>query len=132
MSAVAAVRAGVRAAFIGDGALSAEINGVYDSRPPRATPPWIEIGEAQESEWGASAMRGRELRFTVVVRDEGTTPARLHKLTGLAQAAIEAMARDLDGWRIASLVLLRSRAGRRGDGIWASLIEYRVRVTATP
>lgn len=103
-------------------------NGVFIGRPVRASAPYAVIGEMAVADWSTKSERGRELRVAVTIRDEGESPARLHALMGEAEAAIEAMPRDLAGWRVASLVFLRSRVLREAAGPWAGLIEYRVRI----
>jgi hypothetical protein len=41
------------------------------------------------------------------------------------------MARDLDGWRVASVTFVRAIVVRDPAGPWAGLIEHRVRVMGT-
>lgn len=54
---------------------------------------------------------------------------RLRELAGQVDAAVEDLPRDLgEGWRIASLVPVRSRIVREGEGLWAGTNEYRVRM----
>ena len=128
MSADAAMQAALVAALEGHAGLAASVNGVFVGRPARATPPWIEIGETIGGDWSSKTERGRELRVALIVRDEGEGPARLHGVMRDVEAAVEGMARDLDGWRVASLTFLRSRVLRAGDGSWTGVVEYRFRV----
>lgn len=130
MSAEGAVEAALVAAAEGHAGLSATINGVFVGRPARATAPWIEIGETIGGDWSSKTERGRELRVALTVRDEGESAARLHGVMRDVEAAVEAMPRALDGWRVASLVFLRSRVGRDAAGAWVGVVEYRVRVMA--
>jgi hypothetical protein len=101
---------------------------VFDGPPVRAAYPYAAIGDAVASDWSTKTARGREVRIAVTIWDDGERPARLHGLMADAEDAIETLARDLDGWRVASLALLRARIVRDADGPWAGLIEYRVRV----
>lgn len=127
MSAESVVQAAVLAALRGLGGL----NGVFEGPPVKATPPFAELGELLSGDWGVKDRDGRELRLAVTIRDVGETSARAQVLGGAAGAAIEAIPRDLDGWRVASLVLVRSRLLRPTPARWSVMIEYRVRVLAT-
>lgn len=61
--------------------------------------------------------------------DGGERPVRLRGLVGEAEAAIEAMARDLgEGWRVVTLLLARSRIVREGESRWMAMSEWRVRM----
>lgn len=125
-SAESVVRAGVIAALRGvDG-----LNGVYAGPPVKATPPYAELGELLGIDWSVKDRAGRELRLLVTVRDAGDTPARIEPLVAAVSAAIEALPRVLDGWHVASLVLVRSRLGGAAPGRWSASVEYRVRVLA--
>ena len=127
MSAEGAVQAALLAGLRGVPGL----NGVYEGPPVKATPPYAEIGETLSGDWGVKDRDGRELRLAVTVRDAGETSARVQALGDAVGAAIAGMPRDLDGWRVASLVFVRSRLLRPAPGRWGVVIEYRVRVLAT-
>ena len=101
--------------------------GIYDGPPVEAVCPFIVISDGTTSDWSTKDARGREHRLSIVIWDDGRTPARLHNLLAQAEDAIEAMPRALDGHAIASLVLLRSRVVRDPDGPWAGRLDYRVR-----
>lgn len=106
-----------------------EVTSVFDAPPVRAARPYALVEEAWLTDWGTKDMAGREGRFAVTLHDAGERPARLRILAGAAEAAIEAMPRAIgQGWAIASLVLLRSRISREGDGRWQSVSEFRVRM----
>lgn len=123
-----AVRGAVATALRAD----ARLNGVYLGPAVRASPPFAEVAEAISVDWSTKDARGRELRVAVLLRDLGETPARLAALADTAERAIEAMPRDLDGWRVASLSFVRSRTVGEAPGRWLTAIEYRVRVLETP
>jgi len=106
------------------------LNGVFEGSPVKATPPYAEIGETLSGDWSVKDRDGRELRLAVTIRDAAETPARVQALANAAGATIEALPRDLPGWRIASLVFVRTRLLRPAPGRWSAVIEYRVRMLA--
>lgn len=119
-----ALVAALRAA-IGD-----RINGVFEGPAVRATAPYAEIGELLSIDWSTKDAEGRELRSLVQLRDRDETAVRLQGLACDADAAIRALDPALDGWRIASVMLVRNRIVRSGVGQWTALIEHRARVLA--
>jgi len=106
------------------------LNGVFDGPPLKATEPWAEFGELMSIDWGTKDMAGRELRSVIFVRDRGGDVGRVHALAAAANVAVTAIGPDLDGWRIASLVALRTRIVRERHGVWTAVIEHRVRMLA--
>ena len=55
--------------------------------------------------------------------------AGLRALAGAAEDAIAAMPRAIgEGWAMVSVMLLRSRIAREGEGQWKSVSEFRVRM----
>jgi hypothetical protein len=128
MSAEGAVHEAVVAALRGDAAFGGAINGVFEGPAVKASAPYAEVQPLIAVDWGAKDRAGRELRPAVTIRDAGEGPARLHALIGAACDAVLAMPRDLDGWRVASLVFVRSRMLREDAGRWAATVEFRVRV----
>jgi hypothetical protein len=108
-------------------AASLGLTGIYDGPPADAACPYIVLSDGSTTDWSHKTGRGREHRLSIAIWDDGATPARLHGLLGQAEDAIEAMSRDLDGHRIASLVFLRARIVRDPDGPWAGRLDYRVR-----
>jgi hypothetical protein len=103
------------------------VTAIYDGPPPDAAYPYAAISDGSTSDWSNKTGRGREHRLSIAIWDDGAVPARLHGLLADAEDAIEAMPRDLDGQRIASLVFLRSRVVRDPAGPWAGRLDYRVR-----
>jgi len=130
MTAEQAVRAALGAALRGHAGLRGTLNAVLDGPGGRATAPWAAIGDLLSADWGTKTAAGREIRASVTIRDLAEGPARLEALMGQADAAIAAMPRDLPGWRVASLVLMRSRSGRDGAAGWIGVADYRIRVLA--
>ena len=127
--AEAVVQAAVLAALRGLDGLNG-LNGVYVAPPVKATVPYAELGDLLSGDWSVKDRVGRELRLAVTVRDAGETPERAQALAGAIGTVIEELPRDLDGWSVASVVLVRSRVSGGPPGRWAALVEYRVRVLA--
>lgn len=127
-AALAAIRA--------DPAFGGVLNGVFEGPAVKATEPFAEIGELMSGDWSTKDLAGRELRTAIIIRDRAESPTRLHALAAAADTAMAGVARDLDGdgadggagWRIASLVLLRTRIIRTAPGLWAAMVEHRVRM----
>jgi Protein of unknown function (DUF3168) len=110
--------------------LTAELTGIYDGPPPRAGFPYISIADGIISDWSTKTAPGREIRLALKLWDDGEEASRLHSLMGHVEDALAAMPRDLPGWRIASLVFLRSVVVRDPAGPWAGLVEHRIRLLA--
>lgn len=127
MSAESVLVAAVEAALAG----VAGLNRVEPGASVRVTPPYAEIGPVEARDWGTKDAAGREVRLTVTVRDAAERAARLHVLSGAVQDAVAGMPRELSGWRVASLVFVRSRVASEKAGNWAASVEWRVRVLAT-
>ncbi|MEN2786485.1 DUF3168 domain-containing protein [Sphingomonas qilianensis] len=130
MSAESVLQAAVLTVLRGDAGLTAGLNGVFEGPAVRASLPFAELGELLAVDWGTKTAAGRELRIAVTVRGAGDTGAAVAALAGAVGAAIERLPRDLSGWRVASVVLLRTRLLRGGPGAWAAVVEYRVRMLA--
>lgn len=127
-AAEGAVRAAIVAALRADAALGAVLNGVFDGPGVRASAPYAEVTDALATDWGTKDRRGRELRVAITLRDLAELPGRLNAMVDATQAAIEGLARDLDGWRVASVAFQRSRIAPEGPGRWLAVVEYRVRI----
>jgi Protein of unknown function (DUF3168) len=110
--------------------LSSELTGIFDGPPPRATFPYVSIADGLTADWSTKTEAGREIRLALTVWDDGEEASRLLSLMAHVEDAIAAMPRDLGGWRIASLVFLRSMVVRDAAGPWAGLVEHRVRMLA--
>ncbi|MBS0479056.1 MAG: DUF3168 domain-containing protein [Proteobacteria bacterium] len=119
-----AVLAGVR------DALGASVNGVFDGPPVKASAPWAELGPIVAADWSTKDKAGREVRLVLTVRDRADAPARCHTLAAAAGGAVEGVARDLDGWRIASCCFVRARVSGSRPGEWAASVEYQVKLLA--
>ena len=110
--------------------LLSDVAPVYDGAPPRAAFPYIVISDSPVSDWSTKTERGREIRLALTLWDDGETPEALRVLMIAVEAAMDAFPRNLPGWRVASLVFLRSLVNRAAGQPAASLIEYRVRTIA--
>ena len=106
----------------------AGLNGAYDGPPLQAAFPYASIDAGPESDWSHKSGEGRELRLAVTIRDQGERPARLRELMRAAEAAIGAVAGELDGWRLVTMIFLRSRMLREPGAGWAAAIDYRARM----
>lgn len=126
MSAVAAVRAAVLARLRDDPAVA--VNRVWDGADRRGSVPYAVLRDVVASDWGTKDRDGREVRVGVTVRDEGESPARATMLAGAAEAALLTLPRDLPGWRVASVVPVRTVVLAEAQGRWAALVDVRVRV----
>ncbi len=125
-NAVGAIEAAVIDAL--RGALGDAVTGVFASAPPRAAFPYVLLGESASIDWGTKDVPGREVRLTIDVEDEGEGIARLGALAEGVEEAIADLPREVGGWRIASLVPIRSRRVRRGERRYAQIIEFRARL----
>ena len=130
MSAEGVVQAAVLAVLRADAVLSAGLNGVFEGPAVKASTPFAELGDLLSVDWGAKTAAGRELRVALTIRDAAETNGRAQRLADAAGAAIEGLPRALDGWRVASVVLVRLRVLRGPPGRWSATLEYRVRVMA--
>ncbi len=126
--AVQKLQAAAIAALQAHPALALALSGVYDGPPARVAYPYVSVGDSLSSDWSTKTATGREIRLALTVWDDGEEPTRLHTLIGHVEDAIAGVARDVPGWRIASLVFLRSLITRDAAGPWAGLVEYRVRI----
>lgn len=104
-----------------------EITGVYDGPPARASFPYAVLDAGTESDWSHKSGEGREVLVAVTIWDD--QPVRLHALADTAEAAVAA-ARDVQGWELASLRMLRRRTVRDVAGPWAAAIDFRARLLA--
>ena len=128
MSAIAAVRAAALARLRGEAAVA--VNRVWDGADRRGSVPYAVLRDVIASDWGTKDRDGREVRVGVTIRDEGESPARATMLAAAVEAALLDLPRDLTGWRVASVVPVRSAVLAEAQGRWAALVDVRVRVMA--
>jgi hypothetical protein len=130
--AVQTLQAAAIAALEAHPALSSSLSGVYDGPGPRTAFPYVSFSNGLVSDWSTKTAVGREIRLALTVWDDGEEATRLHDLMGHVEDAMAALPRDLTGWRVASVVFLRTLVVRDSAGPWAGLVEYRMRMLATP
>ena len=123
MSAGAVVNAAMAARI---GAALPEVP-VFEGAGPGAVLPRIEMGEPAASDWSAVEVRGRELRTAVAVRVAEGQRGRLGPICAAIEAAGEALAGDIGGWRVAGAVFVRARPVADKNAA-AVTVEHRVRV----
>jgi hypothetical protein len=111
--------------------LADELTGVFDGPPPRAAFPYVSINDGLSADWSTKTATGREIRIGLTAWDDGESATRLHQLIGHVEDAVAALPRDLPGWRIASIVFLRSFVARNTAGAWAGVVDYRIRMLST-
>ncbi len=109
-----------------------DLGGVYPGPPLQAAFPHAVVECGPEADWGHKSGRGREVRLAVILRDSGERPERAQAFAEVVESAIAA-GLVVEGWRLVTLVMLRSRTvaeGRGGKAGWAVAIDYRARMLA--
>lgn len=106
----------------------AGLNGAYDGPPLQAAFPYAVVEAGPERDWSHKSGEGRELRLAATLFDKGERPARLRALMAAAEAALDGIPVELDGWRLVNLVFLRGRMLRSNVAAWSGVIEYRARM----
>jgi Protein of unknown function (DUF3168) len=104
---------------------------VYDGVPPRAPFPYIVISDSPVTDWSTKTEKGREIRLALTLWDDGEVAENLRTLMIAVETAMEGFPRNLPGWRVASLIFLRSLVSRTPGEPSAALLEYRVRIYST-
>jgi hypothetical protein len=106
----------------------AGLTGVHEGRPVQAAAPYALVETGPELDWSHKSGTGRELRLAVVLRGKGERPAALRALAAEAEAAIEALAGEIGGWRLVTLIFTRSRLVAEARGEWVAVSEFRARL----
>jgi hypothetical protein len=109
-----------------------ELGGVYPGPPLQAAFPYAVVECGPETDWSHKSGLGREVRLAVTLRDCGERPERAQAFADTVESAIAA-GLDVEGWRLVTLALVRSRTvaeGRGGKAGWAVAIDYRARMLA--
>ena len=126
MSATAALRRAVLARLKADAAVA--VTRVFDGAAARGTVPFLAVRDVSAVDWGTKDRAGREIRVSVVVRDEGDSGARAEALGAAAEAALLSLPREIGMWRVASAVPVRAPLLNEAAGRWAALIDVRIRM----
>lgn len=101
---------------------------VFDAPPARAGVPFAVVDEAVLVDRSAQGVAGLEGRLVVTVEDGGERPVRLRALIGEVEETLPGMAAAIgEGWRVVTLVLVRSRMARAGER-WRGVSEFAVRM----
>ena len=109
-----------------------DLGGVYPGPPLQAAFPHAIVECGPETDWSHKSGRGRELRLAVTLRDSGERPERAQAFADVVESAMEA-GLVVEGWRLVTLAMLRSRTvaeGRGGKAGWAVTLDYRARMLA--
>jgi hypothetical protein len=102
---------------------------VFESAAEKGAVPFLTLRDWSESDWGTKDRAGRELRIGVAVRDAGETGARAMALAADAQAALLSLP-GVAGWRVVTVVPVRSVLVSESAGRWSALVDVRVRIMA--
>lgn len=104
------------------------LTGVHEERPVQAAFPYAVVETRAELDWSHKSGVGREVRLGIVVRDGGESSARVRGLVADAEAAVEGLNGEIEGWRLVSLVFVRGRLVAEAKGAWRAESEYRGRM----
>ena len=105
----------------------ADLAGVFDGPPARASYPYVTIDAATETDWSHKSGDGREVLIGLTVWDD--QPVRLHALADGVEAQVEGVS-EVAGWQLVTMRLMRRRVVRDVAGPWAAAIEFRARMLA--
>jgi hypothetical protein len=105
----------------------AELTGVFDGPPARATFPYAAIDASTETDWSHKNGSGREVLVAVTLWDD--QPARLQSLADEIEARVLAI-EVASEWQLVSLSLVRRRTIRDVAGPWATAVDFRARLLA--
>jgi hypothetical protein len=120
----------VRGALIAVLAADAAFSGVagLGLEPTAGSLPQVDVAWPLSTDWGTKSEVGRELRTLVTLRVAKGQRARLPDLVAAAEAAGVSLSGVIEGWAVASAVLIRSQTSDERDGVRVARIEHRVRV----
>jgi len=130
MSAELAARAAILAVLQGDAALADLVNQITDGEPVKASPPWLLVGGATASGWGARGVRGVTLRQTIELTLRGDQLSAVTAILDRVDELLRDMDDDLGDWRMTHLALERSRIRRSGTE-WRAAADYSIRMART-
>lgn len=125
-SAEQAVRARMLALLQADGVLAGLVHGIFDGEPPRASAPFVSVGDAAGADWGTKDRAGREVRLTMVLVGVGE-PGDGAAAMAQVEAAVPMLRGLAEGWEIVSARTVRTRLARGKASGWRHQIELRCR-----
>ncbi|MFM9827916.1 MAG: DUF3168 domain-containing protein [Sphingomonas sp.] len=128
MSAESVFHAAMLAALKAAPEFGGALNGVFEGPPVKGSEPYAQLGELLATDWSTKDALGRELLSAIIIRDKAESPVRAQALAGVADAVMRALAPNLAGFSIVSLVLIRSRLIRAVPGGWTAIVEHRARL----
>lgn len=109
--------------------LAGRLNRIGDDTGEAAPVPFAQVGEIIARPWGGAGRPGRELLFSVSLFDRGSGD-RLDALVVAAEAALLVMPREVGGWDVGGVTLVRVRQGKARGGLRSVVIEAQVRMLA--
>jgi hypothetical protein len=127
MSADLLARAAIVAALKDDATLAGLVNQIADGQPVKASPPWLLVGGAVASGWGAMGVDGVTLRQTIELVLRGDQLSAVTAILDRVDQLLRGMDGDLGDWRMTSLRFDRSRIRRNGTE-WRAAVDYAVRL----
>lgn len=114
------VQAALRAALAG-------IAPVFDAVPVDAAAPYVTVGPDSVSDWSSKTGQGREHRVSIGVWDDAPGVARVKTLLAQVEAAVLPLTSEDGGWRVASVLFVRSFVTRDPEGWSHGVAEFRIR-----
>ena len=124
------LRAVLLAWLAADPALSAQLNGIVEEAPSRASLPWLAVAASASADWSCKDRVGREVRVALELQCRGDRSDAAGALVSVIETRIAALPAAQTGFGIASVQFLRARAEQRPANTRAILLEYRFRILA--
>lgn len=125
ISAEAAVRARALDVLGSDVELAGLVHGVFDGTPPRASAPYVSVGNADGSDWGTKDIGGREVRLTLALY--GVGDSRSDGAAARIETAASTLRGAADRWTIAAARVVRTRFAVTREGGWRHEVVVRCR-----
>lgn len=110
-----------------DAALLLLVNQISDGDPGKASPPWLRVGDAVATDWGARQVDGRTMRLPIQLALRGDALAPVAAIVERVDTLLREATLDIAPWRITLLRLERSQIGRNQTG-WSATMDYTVRL----
>ena len=118
-------------AALGEGVVAALVTGIYDGSPAGAALPYLTIGPDLTTDISTKTERRRQHVYAVTAWAAGHSVSTLKPIMAAVEAAVLAMPAALDGHRIVTNDMLRSRTDADpARGLVRGSIEFRARTEA--